>query len=153
MIAMMHKMINVIEPCVPDWDPAQIRSQQLMDSDLEMIRTAVGTATKPLPLAAQAFSPERRAYVGLFEQLFFDEHDVLCRRFPQPNSAQLQEPLSEVQRRRTCLPKHLWETAIEYVHERTAHQGAAATAEKLRNAFFFAFMKKEVAEMVEACEA
>jgi hypothetical protein len=27
------------------------------------------------------------------------------------------------------------------------------TAEKLRNAFFFPFMKKEVAEMVEACEA
>jgi hypothetical protein len=77
----------------------------------------------------------------------------LCRRIPQPNSAQLQEPLSEVQRRRTCLPKHLWETAIEYVHERTAHQGAAATTEKLRNAFFFPFMKKEVAEMVEACEA
>jgi hypothetical protein len=47
----------------------------------------------------------------------------------------------------------LWETAIEYVHERTAHQGAAATAEKLRNAFFFPFRKKEVAEMVEACEA
>jgi hypothetical protein len=98
---------------VPDWDPAHIRSQQLMDSDLEMIRTAVRTATKPLPLAARAFSPEGRAYVGLFEQLFFDEHDVLCRRIPQPNSAQLQEPLSEVQRRRTCLPKHLWETAIE----------------------------------------
>jgi hypothetical protein len=46
----------------------------------------------------------------------------------------------------------LWKTAIEYVHERTAHQGAAATAEKLSNAFFFPFMKKEVAEMVEACE-
>jgi hypothetical protein len=42
---------------------------------------------------------------------------------------------------------------IEYVHEKTAHQGAAATTEKLRNAFFFLFMKKEVAEMVEACEA
>jgi hypothetical protein len=49
------------------------------------------------------------------------------------------------------LPKHLWETAIKYVHERTAHQ--AATAEKLRNVFFFQFMTKEVAEMVEACEA
>jgi transposase InsO family protein len=102
---------------------------------------------------ARAFSPEGRAYVGLFEQLFFDEQDVLCRRILQPNSAQLQVPLSDVQRRRTCLLKHLWETAIEYVHERTAHQGAAATAEKLRNAFFFPFMKKEVAEMVEACEA
>jgi hypothetical protein len=33
----MHEMINVLEPCVPDWDPAHIRSQQLMDSDLEMI--------------------------------------------------------------------------------------------------------------------
>jgi hypothetical protein len=52
MIATMHKMINVLEPCVPDWDPANIRSQQLMDSDLEMIRTAVQTATKPFPLAA-----------------------------------------------------------------------------------------------------
>jgi hypothetical protein len=116
-----------------------------MDSDLEMIRTAVQTDTKPLPLAARAFSQEGRAYVGLFKQLFFDEHDVLCRRIPPSNSAQLQEPLSEVQRRRTCLPKHLWETAIEYVHERTAHQGAAATTEKLRNAFIFPFMKKEVA--------
>jgi hypothetical protein len=55
MIAMMHEMINVLEPCVPDWDLAHIRSQQLMDSDLEMIRTAVRTATKPLPLAAQIF--------------------------------------------------------------------------------------------------
>jgi hypothetical protein len=136
MIAMMHEIINVLEPCVPDWDTAHIRSQQLMDSDVEMIRTAVRTATKPLSLAARAFSPEERVYVGLFKQLFFEEHDVLCRRIPQPNSAQLQEPLSEVQRRRTCLPKHLWETVIEYVHERTAHQGAAATAEKLRNAFF-----------------
>jgi hypothetical protein len=124
-----------------------------MDSGLEINRTAVQTATKPLPLAARAFSLEGRAYVGLFEQLFFDEHDVLCRRIPQPNSAQLQEPLSDVQRQRTCLPKHLWETAIEYVPERTAHQGAAATTEKLRNAFFFPFMKKEVSEMVEACEA
>jgi hypothetical protein len=124
-----------------------------MDSDLEMIRPAVETATKPLPLAAQAFSPEGRVYLGRFKQLFFDEHNVLCRRIQQPNSAQLQELLSDVQRRRTCLPKHLWETAIEYVHERTAHQGAAATAEKLRNAFFFPFMKKEVAEMVEKCEA
>jgi hypothetical protein len=113
-----------------------------MDSDLEMIRTAVRTATKPLPLAARVFSPEGRAYVGLFKQLFFNEHNVLCRRIPQPNSAQLQEPLSDVQRRPTCLPKHLWETAIEYAHERTAHQGAAATTEKLRNAFFFPFMKK-----------
>jgi hypothetical protein len=59
---------------------SHVRSQQLMDSDLEMIRTAVRTATKPLPLAARAFSLEGRAYVGLFEQLFFDEHDVLCRR-------------------------------------------------------------------------
>jgi hypothetical protein len=74
MIALMHEIINVLEPCVPDWDPAHICSQQLMDSDLEMIRTAVWTAMKPLPLAA--FSPEGRAYVGLFEQLFFDEHDV-----------------------------------------------------------------------------
>jgi hypothetical protein len=41
MIAMMHEMINVLEPCVPNWDPAHICSQQLMDSDLEMIRTAV----------------------------------------------------------------------------------------------------------------
>jgi hypothetical protein len=152
MIAMLHEMINMLEPCVPDWDPAHIRSQQLMDSDLEMIRTAVGTATKPLPLAARAFSLEGRAYVGLFEQLFFDEHNVLCRRIPQPNSAQLQEPLSEVQRCRTCLPKHLWETAIEYANERTSHQGAAATTDKLRNVFFFPFMMKEVAEMVEACE-
>jgi hypothetical protein len=152
MIAMMHDMINLLEPCFPDWHPAHIRSQQLMDYDLAMIRTAVRTATKPLLLAARAFSPEGRAYVGLFEQLFFDEHDVLCRRIPQPNIAQLQEPLSDVQRRRTCFPKHLWETAIECVHERIAHQGAAATAEKLRNAFFFPFMKKEVAEMVEACE-
>jgi hypothetical protein len=32
-------------------------------------------------------------------------------------------------------------------------EGAAATTEKLRNAFFFPFMKKEVSEMVEACEA
>jgi hypothetical protein len=47
----------------------------------------------------------------------------------------------------------LWETANKYVHERTAHKGAAATAEKLRNVFFFPFMKKEVAEMVEAREA
>jgi hypothetical protein len=78
---------------------------------------------------------------------------ALCRRIPQPNSAQLQEPVSEVQRCRTCLPKHLLETSIESVHERTAHQGAAATTEKLGNAFFFPFMKKEVAEMVEACEA
>jgi hypothetical protein len=99
MIAMMHKMINVLEPCVPDWDPAHIRSKQLMDSELEMIRTAVREATKPLPLAAQAFSPEGRAYAGLFEQLFLDEHYVLCCRIPQPNSAQLQEPLSDVQRR------------------------------------------------------
>jgi hypothetical protein len=45
------------------------------------------------------------------------------------------------------------ETAIEYVHERTAHLGADATTVKLRNAFFFPFMKKEVAEMVEAFEA
>jgi hypothetical protein len=120
MIAMMHEMINVLEPCVPDWDPAHIRSQQLMDSDLEMIKTAVQTATKPLPLAARAVSLEGRAYVGLFEQLFFDEHDVLWRRIPQSNSTQLQEPLCEVQRRRTSLPKHLWETAIEYVHERAA---------------------------------
>jgi hypothetical protein len=82
MIAMMHEMINVLEPCVPDWDPTHVRSQQLMDSDLEMIRTAVRTATKPLLLSARAFSPEGRAYVGLFEQLFFDEHDVLCRRIP-----------------------------------------------------------------------
>jgi hypothetical protein len=37
---------------VPNWDPAHICSQQKMDSDLEMIRTAVLTATKPLPLAA-----------------------------------------------------------------------------------------------------
>jgi hypothetical protein len=36
MIAMIHEMINVVEPCVPDWDPAHTRSQQLMDSDLEM---------------------------------------------------------------------------------------------------------------------
>jgi hypothetical protein len=71
MIAMMHVMINVLEPCVPDLDIAHIRSHQLMDSDLEMIRTAVQTATKPLPLAARDFSPEGRAYVGLFEQLFF----------------------------------------------------------------------------------
>jgi hypothetical protein len=61
MIAMMHELINVLEPCVPDWDPAHIRSQQLMDSDLEMIRTGVRTATKPLPLAARAFSQEGRA--------------------------------------------------------------------------------------------
>jgi hypothetical protein len=100
---------------------------------------------------ARAFSPEGWAYVGLFKQLFSDEHDELCRRIPQPKSAQLQESLSEVQRCRTCLPKHLLETAMEYVHERTVYQGAA-TAEKLRNAFFFPFMKKEVAEMVEACE-
>jgi hypothetical protein len=33
MIAMMHEMISVLEPCVPDWDTAHIRSQQLMDSD------------------------------------------------------------------------------------------------------------------------
>jgi hypothetical protein len=26
----MHEMINVIEPCVPDWDPAHVRSQQLI---------------------------------------------------------------------------------------------------------------------------
>jgi hypothetical protein len=26
MIAMMHEMINVLEPCVPDWDPVHIRS-------------------------------------------------------------------------------------------------------------------------------
>jgi hypothetical protein len=84
MIAMMHEMINVLEPCVPDWDPAHIRSQQLMDSDLEMIRTAVQTATKPLLLTARAFSPEGRAYEGLLEQLFFEEHNVLCRRIPQP---------------------------------------------------------------------
>jgi hypothetical protein len=32
-------------------------------------------------------------------------------------------------------------------------RGAADTAEKLRNAFFFPFLKKEVAKMVEACEA
>jgi hypothetical protein len=96
MIAIMHEMINVLEPCDPNWDPAHIRSEQLMDSDLEMIRTAVWTATKPLPLASRAFSLEGRAYVGLFEQLFFDEHNVLCRRIPQPNSAQLQEPLSDV---------------------------------------------------------
>jgi hypothetical protein len=77
----------------------------------------------------------------------------LCRRILQPNSAQLQEPLSDVQRRQTCLPKHLLETAIEYVHKRTAHQGVAATTDKLRNAFFFPFMKKEVSERVKACEA
>jgi hypothetical protein len=41
MIAMLHEMIKVLEPCVPDWDPAHIGSQQLMDSDLKMIRTAV----------------------------------------------------------------------------------------------------------------
>jgi hypothetical protein len=35
MIAMMHEMINVLEPCVPVWDLAHIRSQQLMDSDLK----------------------------------------------------------------------------------------------------------------------
>jgi hypothetical protein len=34
MIAMMHQMISMLERCVPDWDPAHIRSHQLMDSDL-----------------------------------------------------------------------------------------------------------------------
>jgi hypothetical protein len=55
MIAMMHEMINVLEPCVPNWDPAHVRSEQLIDFDLEMIRIAVRTATKPLRLAARAF--------------------------------------------------------------------------------------------------
>jgi hypothetical protein len=35
------------------------------------------TATQPLPLAAQAFSLEGRAYAGLFEQLFFYGYDVV----------------------------------------------------------------------------
>jgi hypothetical protein len=61
-------------------------------------RRARATTALPRATSLELLILFDQTKILITEQLFFDEHDVLCRRIPQPNSAQLQEPLSDVQR-------------------------------------------------------
>lgn len=122
---------------------ADLAKAQEEDEDLKLVRRWLREGRHPGRLETTAASETAQAYAALHDCLVLDRDDVV--RYITPATAVIPR------RKLACLPRCMWDDAIDVAHRTGGHMAAAATMERLRTAVFFPRMKAEVTAFVEAC--
>jgi len=136
--------LNITAIMNPDvMSKTALREYQERDEVLGKVREWVRTGNKPARADIRQESPELRQYLGLYELLRLDEHQILYRRA---------EPGEFFQHDRLCLPDVLQGHVLKICHEGTGgHMGIKTTLSRLQPKFYFVSMAKAVEQFVGGC--
>jgi hypothetical protein len=129
---------------VPQFSPAEVRRLQAADMVLNKVRQWVKDKQQPAPLLISGFSRNEKIYAGLFNDLFLNDHDVLCRRITDDTNP-VRRPF------RICLPDDLQDEVIRSMHHQLGHKSADNTLARVNQFAYFPAAKKLVHSFVNTC--
>jgi hypothetical protein len=117
---------------------------QQNDNVLMQVRGWVRTLKPPDRLVRLSLSPETQLYADIFDDLFMDSDDILCR-VTDPAAHSI--PISH----RICIPSDLQAMIVEAAHVTGGHMAAQKTLVRVNRTCYFPGMKRIVAEFVLRC--
>jgi hypothetical protein len=124
----------------------EILLAQQNDNILLQVRGWVRTLKPQDRLVRLSLSPETQLYADIFDDLFLDSDDILCR-FTDPAAHSI--PVSH----RICIPSDLQSMIIEAAHVTSGHMAAQKTLVRVNITCYFPGMKQIVAEFVLKCRS
>ena len=125
-------------------DPLNIRMEQICDPDLNVVRQWITEGIKPGGKSIRGNSNELRQLHGIFETLYLDGNQVLCRQNQEGEYCN---------HSRICLPKSLQKKAFQMIHiQAGSHLNTINTRSKMMEVYYFPNMTKRIEQLVGDCE-
>ena len=118
--------------------------QQLQNADpkLYQVRQWIEKQGKPTGSAYKLLSPEMKAYANVFEQLFINKDNIICRTPLEPEK--FKHP-------RICLPYREIDESVKIAHETGGHMGIDATVYRLVQQYYFPNMASHCKRILKQC--
>ena len=123
-------------------DKTTLLNEQEGDADIGPILLLLRAGQQPKPHHFQAASRTGKLYLGLFASLSIDENGLL--------SYAMYEGTTK-KKSAVILPRNLWSSMLQQVHEDNAHMAAASTVAKALKSFYFPGMLAYATTLLSSC--
>ena len=132
-----------VQTLTNDSNRKRLYQLQLQDDDLMQVRSWIEQKRKPEKKEFQLLPAELKAYANVFEQLFLDPDEVICRVPHDPN--QFKGP-------RVCLPPSCIDEEIYRIHQELGHMKDNATIHRVNQFYYFPNVTTHCQRIIRNCE-